>query len=36
MGCECMDWIQLALGRIQWQALVNTLGIGPEFIVHFS
>jgi hypothetical protein len=23
--CECMNWIQLAVNRIQWQALVNTV-----------
>jgi hypothetical protein len=25
IGCECMDWIQLAQYRLQWQALVNTV-----------
>jgi hypothetical protein len=25
MGCEAMDWIQLAQGKIQWQPLPNTV-----------
>jgi hypothetical protein len=25
MGCDCMDWIDLAQDRDQWRALVNTV-----------
>jgi hypothetical protein len=24
-GCEILDWIQLALDRVQWRAVVNTV-----------
>jgi hypothetical protein len=26
-----MDWINLAQGRDQWRALVNTVGVGTSF-----
>jgi hypothetical protein len=25
IGWKCVDWIHLAQGRVQWQALVNTV-----------
>ena len=25
MGCGCMDWIELALDREKWRAVVNTV-----------
>jgi hypothetical protein len=25
VGCDCMDWIELAQGRDSWLALVNAL-----------
>jgi len=25
VGCGCMDWIELALGRDRWRALVNAV-----------
>jgi hypothetical protein len=25
VGCECMDWIELAKDRDRWQALLNVV-----------